>query len=367
MKLENKIITINKPYKYNFNKSIDFFKLLITEIQLNLDKLDNNEKLVFEIIKYKKKENEEREIEEFYIDNWKNFIDEINSNFFKEYENDIQFKEIFDCNENNESFNLLLEDLIKFLNLKIKIKKEFSIGVMKTIVEKLVKNLELFKIINLSNFYKIIYVISYVFYNENFIKNIYNKINYFSQIFYKREYEIENEIYDLIIEKEEIKIENRNTNLKKISHEIIFLLNESLMILTMNYFLENNNVDFEVFEIIYSNCIKINENYEFSPNTIFKFKNYLDFFKMLKNKNLDISLSKKFIEFDNKEKENENNLVEFNNILKEEMDFYNEHFIKEGNFMVDLFLNKIKMIKNKDDTTINIIIEQIIKNSDVLN
>ena len=172
LKLENKIITINKPYKYNFNKSIDFFKLLITEIQLNLDKLDNNEKLVFEIIKYKKKENEEREIEEFYIENWKNFLDEINSNFFKEYENDIQFKEIFDCNENNESFNLLLEDLIKFLNLKIKIKKEFSIGVMKTIVEKLVKNLELFKIINLSNFYKIIYVISYVFYNENFIKNI---------------------------------------------------------------------------------------------------------------------------------------------------------------------------------------------------
>ena len=48
------------------------------------------------------------------------------------------------------------------------------------------------------------------------------------------------------------------------------------------------------------------------------------------------------------------------------MDFYNEHFSKEGNFMVDLFLNKIKMIKNKDDTTINIIIEQIIKNSDVL-
>ena len=87
---------------------------------------------------------------------------------------------------------------------------------------------------------------------------------------------------------------------------------------------------------------------------------------MLKNKNLDISLSKKFIEFDNKEKENENDLVEFNNILREEMDFYNEHFSKEGNFMVDLFLNKMKMIKNKNDNTINIIIEQIIKNSDVL-
>jgi hypothetical protein len=178
MKFKNRIITINKPDKYNLNKSREFFNSLITEIQLNLDKLDDNEKLAFEIILYNNKESEEREIEEKYIDNWKNFLDEINSNFFKEYENDIQFKEIFDCNEDIESFNLLLEDLIKFLNLKIKLKKEFSIGVMKTIVEKLLKNLELFKIINLSNLYKIIYVISYVFYNENFIKNIYNKIKF---------------------------------------------------------------------------------------------------------------------------------------------------------------------------------------------
>ena len=86
---------------------------------------------------------------------------------------------------------------------------------------------------------------------------------------------------------------------------------------------------------------------------------------MLKNKNLDYSLSTKFIEFDIREKEKENNLVEFDKILREEMDFY-DNFKEEGNFIIDLFINKIKMIKNKGNNTINIIIEQILKNFDVL-